>query len=195
MIIIIKCLIFAARPFGTDDAGTVEPNAYELEVGYDLWEETGVTGLGFKHGITERMDIGVGFGFNFVSEPKNSYLPAELCLKYALVPDMIAVSFTTEIGFSSYTLNSVLTRYFGPVEFDANLGYVTGDSSIIYAGALIYGLSNLTFGVEMLGDKETQNWLTGARYAIKEELMIDAGFTSDFEFEEKTATFGVHYEF
>ncbi len=191
----VVSLIFAARPFGTDDAGTVKSGGYELEAGYDLWEEDGFIGLGFKHGITERMDIGIALGFNLISEPKHSFVPAELGLKYALVPDMVAASFTAEIGSSSYTLNSILTRSFGPVEFDANLGYVTGDSSITYAGALIYNLNNLSFGGELLGDKETQNWLIGGRYAIKEGLMIDAGFTSDFDFKEKTATVGLHFEF
>jgi hypothetical protein len=186
---------FAARPFGTDDAGTVAAGAFEIESGYDLWDETGTAGVGFKHGVTEKMDIGIGFGFNVVSEPKNSFLPSELCLKYAIVPDMIAASFAAEIGSSSYVLNGILTRCIGNLELDANLGYATGDSSVTYAGALIYSIDKLSFGAEVLGNKETQTWLAGARYMLSEGLTIDAGFTSDFDFEGKTATIGIHYEF
>jgi hypothetical protein len=81
------------------------------------------------------------------------------------------------------------------VEFDANLGYLTGDSSITYSGAVIYSFGNLALGGEVLGEKETQNFLVGGRWTIKEGLMLDAGFTGDFDFEEKIATFGIHYEF
>ncbi len=192
---IMVCIGFGARPFGTDDAGTVSSGAYELELGYDLWSEIGTLGLGFKHGLTGKMDIGIGFGFNLVTVPKNSFTPSELCLKYALLPDLFATSFTAEIGGSSYALNGILTRCFGPVEFDANFGYVTGDSSINYAGAIIYSIGNLAIGGEVLGDKETQSFLIGGRWRMKEGLMVDAGFTGDLDFEEKIATFGLHYEF
>ncbi len=187
--------LYGARPFGTDDAGTVAQNSYELEVGYDIWKEIGTFDLGFKHGLTEKMDIGIGFGFNIVSEPKNSFVPAELAFKYSLVPDFLAASFVAEIGGSAYALNGILTRGFGPIELDANLGYTTGDSSITYAGAFIYSIEKFAFGGEVLGDKKAQNWLLGGRYTIKDGLMVDAGFASDFKFEAKTATFGVHYEF
>ncbi|MEO0122729.1 MAG: hypothetical protein ABIL69_01830 [candidate division WOR-3 bacterium] len=187
--------LYGARPFGTDDAGTVAQNSYELEVGYDIWKEIGMFDLGFKHGLTEKMDIGIGFGFNIVSEPKNSFVPAELAFKYSLVPDFLAASFVAEIGGSAYALNGILTRGFGPIELDANLGYTTGDSSITYAGAFIYSIEKFAFGGEVLGDKKAQNWLLGGRYTIKDGLMVDAGFASDFKFEAKTATFGVHYEF
>jgi hypothetical protein len=194
IIFVLVGLAFAARPFGTDDAGTVSPGAYELELGYDLWSEIGNLGLGFKHGLTDKMDIGIGFGFNLLTEPKNSFTPSELCLKYVILPDFLATSFTAEIGGSSYALNCILTRCLGPVEFDANLGYLTGDSSITYSGAVIYSFGNLALGGEVLGEKETQNFLVGGRWTIKEGLMLDAGFTGDFDFEEKIATFGIHYE-
>lgn len=187
--------VWAARPFSTDDTGTVEVGGYELETGYDIWEGIGTLGVGFKHGITEKMDIGIGFGYNIVTQPKNSFLPAEFCFKYALIPDMFAASFTAEIGGSSYAINTIFSRIFGPLEFDANLGYTTGDSTITYAGALIYNLDKINFGMEFLGDKENKTWLLGARYIIKEGIMVDAGFTSDFNFEEKTATSGLHCEF
>jgi len=49
----------------------------------------------------------------------------------------------------------------------------------------------INFFIEFLGDKETQNWLFGARYIIEEGIMVDAGFTRDFRFEEKIASFGL----
>ncbi|MGB9721943.1 MAG: hypothetical protein ACPL28_10760 [bacterium] len=195
MIFVLIVPAFAARPFGTDDAGTVSPAGYELEIGYDFWKEMGAFGVGFKHGLTEKMDVGIGFGFNVLSEPKKSFMPSELCLKYAIVPDLFATSFTTEIGANAYNLNGIITRCFGALEVDANIGYGTADSTITYAGAIIYSMGNFTVGGEVSGDKENQDWLVGGRYTIREGLMIDVGFTGDFEFEEKLVTLGLHYEF
>lgn len=192
---VMICFVFGARPFGTDDAGTVASGAYELETGFDFWKEQGVLGIGFKHGITERMDIGIGFGFNVVSEPKNSFTISEFSFKWAIVPELFSTSFCAEIGGSSYNINSIFTRCLGPIEIDANFGFVTGDTSITYAGAVIYNLTNLTIGGEVCGDKESQFWLFGGRYTVTEAFAIDAGFQSDFEFEGKMVTAGIHYEF
>ncbi len=194
-ILIAVCSVFAARPFNTDDAGTVAACTYELELGYDLGEGKGNFALSFKHGLTEKMDIGIGFGFNIISEPKNSFLPVELTLKYALIPDLLAASFTAEFGGSAYILNGIMTRVLGPLEFDANFGYTTGDSSITYAGGLIYSAGDFAFGAEVLGDKEMQSWLVGGRYTIRDGLVVDVGFLSDFEFKEKITTIGLRYEF
>lgn len=51
-----------ARPFITDDAGTVTPETFELEVAADYWRQEAAVGLSFKHGITKHMDMGVAFG-------------------------------------------------------------------------------------------------------------------------------------
>jgi hypothetical protein len=193
----------AARPFATDDAGTVPAGGYELEAGYDWGEEEGVFGVGFKHGLTEKMDIGVGFGYRIETEPENSFTPAELSLKFALIPDLLAVSFAHEFGDdSAYTLNSSMTKIFGPVEVSANLGYeATGDEEdglTIYALSLILASGeNFDIGAELLGDEDDlQNLLIGARYHIKEGFSIDAGFSKGIGDDiDDMVTAGFHYEF
>lgn len=187
--------VHAARPFATDDAGMVAAGAYELEAGYDLWQDAGAASIGFKHGLTEKMDLGVGFGFTTVTEPKNSFSAAALCLKYALVPDLLSASFAAEIGSSSYAINGIFSRPAGPLAVNANLGYATGDSSITCALALLYPAGALTIGAEIGGDQETQTWLAGLQYILREGLVIDAGFAGDLDLEEKTAAFGLHFEF
>ncbi len=191
----LSAFAFGARPFNTDDAGVVPSAGYELELGYDLWNNMGALGMGFKHGITERMDIGLGMGFNIVSEPKNSFLLSELCLKYLILQDFFAVSFATEFGLSSYAINGIFSHSFEPLEVNVNVGYITGDSSITYAGCIKCVLDRLTAGAEITGDQEVQNWLVGISYRLIEGLALDVGFTSDFNFEEEIATIGLHYEF
>jgi len=188
--------LYGARPFATDDAGTVPPAGYELEVGYDFWKDEGTFGIGFKHGLTEKMDIGIGFGYNLITEPKRCFSGSELCLKYSFIPDMVAASFVTGFNGSEYSLNGILTRGFGAIEADANLGYSTADSSITFGLAFIYGVKRLDFGLEFFGNKNgLQNWLAGSRYRIVEDFAVDLGFFSDFEFESNSVTIGLHCEF
>lgn len=189
-------VLYAARPFATDDAGTVAPSGYELEIGYDFWEDEGAFGLGFKHGLTEKMDIGVGFGYYLVPEEIRDFSNADFCLKYALIPDVFSASFTTSFGDYPFCLNGILTRFFGQTEINANLGYSIGDSTITYALATIYDTDRFDVGMEASGDKNgLQNWLIGGRYRIFKGFAFDLGFSSDYKMELKTATLGIHYEF
>jgi hypothetical protein len=192
----------AARPFATDDAGTVPAGGYELEAGYDWGEVEGMLGLGFKHGLTKKMDIGVEFGYTIETEPEDRFTPAELSLKFALIPDFLAVSFAHEFGDSVYTLNSSMTKTFGPVEVSANLGYeATGDEEeglTTYALSLILTVGNrFDIGSEILGDEnDLQVLLFGMRYKISEGFNIDAGFSKGIgEDVEDLITIGLHYEF
>ena len=190
-----------ARPFVTDDAGVVEYAGHELELGYDFKQDEGTLGLGFKHGLTQKMDIGVGFGYTIASEPKNRLTATELCLKYALVPDLLAASITNELGASGYDINTILTKVFEPIELDANFGYsATGDTTagaMFYALAAIAGFKKFDFGAETSGDKAgLQNWLVGGRYKLREGLNLDIGVSGDFKTDGAiTGTAGLHYEF
>lgn len=194
--------IYAARPFATDDAGTVETGGYELEIGNDLWKEEGALGIGFKHGLTDRMDVGVGFGCSYLPKQPEGFSCAELCLKFLLVPDMVAASITGGFGDASYSINGIFTKMFGPMEINVNLGYeATGIDTVqgtpTYAMALIFGLGKSDIGAEFLGDREgLQNWLIGGRYKLLDGFMVDAGLSGGFNRgTENLATFGLHYEF
>lgn len=194
-----------ARPFATDDAGTVDAAGYELELGYDFGQEEGAFGLGFKHGLTQKMDIGMGFGYTLISEPKNRFTCSKLCLKYAIIPDLFSASITNELGTPGYDINTILTRTFGVVEIGGNLGYsVTGDTTagaMFYALAVIVGLDRLAwekidFGIEASGDKHRlQNWLVGGRYKLREGFNLDIGVSSGFKRDNIIITAGLHYEF
>ena len=179
----------------------VEQGKYELEMGYDFGEDEGMLGLGFKHGLTQKMDIGVGFGYTVVSVSENRLTPAELCLKCALIPDLLAISVTNELGSSGYDINGILTKVFEPIELDANLGYsATGDTTagaMFYALAVIAGFGNIDFGAETSGDKDgLRNWLVGGRYKLRKGLNLDIGIFGGFKADNAIiTTAGLHYEF
>ena len=206
--VIVVCFIvcvtelYGARPFATDDAGTVEQGVHELEFGCDFWSEDAVIGLGFKHGLTERMDLGVGFAYIIEPDEENGFEGAELGVKFALIPNLFSASLTSTFGDAAYTLNGIVTRNLGPLEIDGNLGYeATGisgeEGTIIYALAVIFNAEQFAFGVEGAGDKDgLRSWLMGGRYAILEGFAVDAGISGEFEDDAvSTLVAGIHYEF
>ena len=194
--------LFAARPFATDDAGTVERSIHELEFGCDFWSDEAALGLGFKHGLTERMDLGVSISYIIVPEESNGFESAELGVKFALIPDVFAASLAGSFGEAAYTLNGILTQGLGPLEIDCNFGYETAgiigeDGTIFYALALIFNLGASAFGVEGTGDKDgLQSWLIGCRYTLVDGFAADVGISGGSDDDAlTTATAGIHYEF
>lgn len=193
--------LYAARPFSTDDAGTVERGVHELEFGCDFWSDEAALGVGFKHGLTDRMDLGVGFGHGIAPEEIAGFENAELCLKFAFIPDLFAASITGSFGHAAYVLNGIVTHNLGPIEIDGNFGYETGgiageDGTIIYALAFLFNIGSYAIGIEGAGDKDRlQTWLVGGRYALFDGLAVDAGISGGFEEDAALiAAAGIHYE-
>jgi hypothetical protein len=88
----------AARPYVTDDAGTVGLGLFELETASNCWKDRVEFGLCFKHGITDRMEIGVAMGHCASPKDERAIQDAELGFKFALIPDLFAASFTGVSG-------------------------------------------------------------------------------------------------
>ena len=204
MMLVVCCVsaLYGARPFATDDAGTVQSGMHELESGIAFLSENAAFELGFKHGLTERMDIGLALGYVIKPEDSNGFQTAELGVKFALVPDVLAASLAGSFGDASYLLNGIVTKHFGVLEIDGNLGYeATGvpgeEGSVVYGLSLIMTIDRFAFGAEGQGDEDgVQSWLAGGRYAILEGFFADGGITGGFdEDSDITATVGLHYEF
>ena len=195
-------ILFAARPFNTDDAGTVASSGFELELGTDVWQDDAVLGLSFKHGLTDRMDVGVSLGYTMLPDTADGFENAELSFKFAILPDLFSTSFTTVLGGLDYVVNGILTHDVGPVEIDINLGFATTgmggiDGDLVYGLAAIYVMDRFGLGAEMSGNQdEVQSWLGGVRFQVFPGFAVDGGLTGDFH-EEKdlAATVGIHYEF
>jgi len=194
--------LYAARPFATDDASTVAHGIHELEFGCDFWSEQAALGLGFKHGITDRMDLGIGTGCVILPEQDNGFEGAELALKFAIIPDFIAASLTGSFGEAAYIINGVVTQTLGPLEIDGNFGYETtgisgGDGVVIYGLAAIFNTGPYAFGIEGRGDRDgLQSWLIGGRFTLVEGFAADIGIAGSFDEDAAmSATAGIHYEF
>ena len=205
VVTLVVCFVsvsYGARPFATDDAGTVQSGMYELESGVVFLSDNAALELSFKHGLTERMDIGFAVGYVIEPEESNGFQAAELGMKFALVPDVFAASLAGSFGDASYVLNGIVTQHFGMLEIDGNLGYeATGvpgeEGSVVYGASVIMTVDPFAFGAEGQGDEDgVQSWLIGGRYAVLEGFFVDGGISGGFdEDSDITATVGLHYEF
>ncbi len=192
---------FAARPFNTDDAGTVETGKFELETACNYWEKETELGASFKHGITERMDIGVCVGYCMLPTEDRKFTGESIGLKFALIPELLSVSFTSEFGNKSYITNFIMSKSFGPISIDANIGYQAqadiNDADLTYGLVAVYEVGRFGIGAEVCGTHETINWWqVGSRFQIVEWLQFDIGLGGDFKKEpDFTATTGLWFTF
>ncbi len=199
---IVISITFAARPFNTDDAGTVAPSGFELELGTDVWQDEAMLGLSLKHGLTNRMDVGLSLGYTMLPDSADGFENAEVGFKFAILPGLFSTSFTATLGDLDYVLYGIVTRVFGPLQIDINLGFMTTglggiDGDFMYRLAIIYNIEKFAFGVEAAGDQNAvQNWLSGVRYVVFHGFSIDGGVTGSFqEQRDILITAGIHYEF
>jgi hypothetical protein len=114
--------VWAARPYMTDDAGTVEVGKFELETGANFWKDMLNAGIGLKHGVTDRMDIGFSLGYNGMPEDERGVAPAQLVLKFALIPDLLAATAMGDFGDNGYGINLIASKSFGPIAVDLTMG-------------------------------------------------------------------------
>jgi len=130
--------LFAARPLDTDDAGTVEKGKFETELSFDhcQYRPDGTCqapGMAIKHGLTDRLDFGLGFFHSTDKDADGNTVgwgmsPLEIGFKMALLkehqtlPD-ISLSAGYEAGETEYGLNLIFSRCYGNLGLHYNLGY------------------------------------------------------------------------
>ncbi len=197
---------FAAYPLATDDAGTVKRDSCELEASYDDYRDEAdlasrAGGLSFKHGVTDRMDIGLSLPYRFRPETEGRVGAASLALKFSLVPDRLAFSVSNELGEKEYFLNGILSGEFGALKAHLNAGYLSsGDEttagSASFGIAAEYPLSRYAAVAELRSEEGgSGEALLGLRYALREGLFVSAGGARRLEAARYRFTCGFHMEF
>jgi len=88
--------LFAARPLTTDDAWTVEKGQFQLESGFDATRQDNhdrelSPSLTLSYGLSERMDLGAGWGYLFIhpkeGKKENGLSDTEVKLKYRWIDE------------------------------------------------------------------------------------------------------------
>lgn len=152
---IMASLALAARPLETDDAGTVEKGKSEAEISFDQcqYRPDGICqspGFGVKHGLTDRLDLGMGFFHGTEKDADGNTIgwgvsPLEVGFKLALLkekgplPD-ISISAGFEAGSSGWGLNAIASREFSGLGLHLNLGY-NGSGEAMVRGSYGFGLA------------------------------------------------------
>jgi hypothetical protein len=180
--------VYGARPFITDDAGTVEERKFEVEITGNYWKDASTIGGSIKHGITERMDLGVCVDHCYLPEDERAFSGENISIKFALIPDLLSLSFGAEFGSNDYAANGILSKSFGSFEGHLNLGYeVEGSLNkgfITYSTACVFTVGRAGLGVEIGGNNEERSldfWQLGGRWSIFDWLQVDTAIGSDFE--------------
>lgn len=202
---------FASHPLTTDDAGVLGSGNYEVEVGYNnAFSENDIrnitSGVSLKHGVTDKLDIGLSFPYQIDPVSNERFGEAALSLKFSLIKDLLALSYTNECGESSYALNAICSYEIKPFITHYNIGYLqSGDETINgitnYSVAIDYPLEKFDVVGELLGkdDGGSQsgfvNWLVGLRYKLNERNIISGGFGKSFKNTSNNVVLGYHLNF
>jgi len=202
---------FASHPLTTDDAGVLGTGNYELEVGYNnAFSDSDIrnitSGISLKQGITDKLDLGLSFPYQIDPVSNERFGEAALSLKFSLIKDLLAISYTNECGESSYALNAICSYEFKPFITHCNLGYLqSGDETINgitnYSAAIEYPLEKFDVVGEVLGNDDGTsqsgfaNWLVGLRYKLNEKNIVSAGFGKSFKDASNNVVFGYHLNF
>ena len=156
----------AARPLGTDDAGTVDKGHFEMEMGFEFLEDTDkeyTTSTVLKYGILDSLDVGTEIPYHYIEvhdqEDVHDLGDITFCAKYRLLEQdqaLPAVSFVAEVKTTSgeedkglgnsmidYGLTLVATREFdnGAVHLNLGYGYAGIPEIQKYDRAFSYGLA------------------------------------------------------
>ena len=197
----VACAVFmsvnplrAGRPLATDDAGLVESNRLEWEIGYDFAhldddrEEASVE-LSLGTGLSDRMDVHVSVPY--VMDPEQGFDPLELMAKFGLFEETenmpaLSLTFTIVPGVEDYAFNGIATKGFGPIAMHLNLGYETtgvpGDEGVVtYGGAMEYeAFERIVLVAEIVGASRegagNLEGLAGAVLQVYDIAVLDVGF-------------------
>jgi hypothetical protein len=191
----------AHRPFATDDAGTVAQGTFELETAADYWNEEAAFGMCFKHGLTERMDIGVELGRCMLPEDERGFDGAALGLKFALIPDLFSASFSGQFGDPGYGASLIVSKAIGIFCVHGNLGgsvdVSADDADMTYGLAGVFEVRRAKTGAEIGGTHEGLDWWqAGIQFSLTDWMAIDAGVGGNFEHDiDMAATTGLWFTF
>lgn len=187
--------LWAARPLSTDDAGTVEIGKSEAELSFDYcqYRPEGIChspGIALKHGLTDRMDIGLGFShFTDKDADGNSTAwgmsPLEVGFKLALLKEMptlpdISVSAGFETGSAGYGINLILSRGYGNLGLHYNLGYNASGEAMVKGSIATSLAAEYTFMEKFRICGELNSEIMDDRSEVLENSGLIGG-SSDFD--------------
>lgn len=157
-------------------------------------------GVSLKHGITEKLDVGISLPYQVKPKVDEKFGPATLGLKFLLVKDFFAFSINNKLGSSEYFLNGIFSKEIQPVTVHINFGYeATGDENvegeIIYSSAVEYQLKKIDLVGEIIGEQiGFLRWVQGLRYKLSDVTAVNCGYGNGFRNSDEKIALGFHTE-
>ena len=164
--LVYPCLLFAARPLSTDDAGTVDQGEFEVEAGLEYVKQADKeVALSFvlKSGIFDNWDLGVELPYKFINfaggAKTNGFDDLTVSTKYNFSEEIdilpaFSVSFSIKTdsgnddkslgtGKQEYAINTIFSKSLDQITLHFNLGYVNKNDlpEENLRGVLTYGLA------------------------------------------------------
>jgi hypothetical protein len=177
---------FAARPFLTDDPGINETGKFEFMAACDFWNDRATPGIQLRHGITERMDLGINLGYCILPNDEKHFSCADINMKFSIIPDLFTAGFSGSFEKAAYYTYGIFGKAFGPITVNANLGYSaaaeTNEGDFDYFLSVYYENEYFGIGPELGGTQEGLNlWAFGGRWHFTDWFTYDIGIQGDYK--------------
>jgi hypothetical protein len=100
-----------------------------------------------------------------------------------LVPELLSASFATPLGTSDYSLNGILSKGFGDLAVNLDIGgdFAGGErhANLSWGINPNYAFGPLSLGAEVRGDQHAaQSWKAGGQFKLIRNLAIDLAIGS-----------------
>ena len=191
-------IVIQARPFATDDYGTVEKGVVELELGTDYFlDRNASTYLAVKHGLTNRAELDLAFSYDY---PGISPLGISFkinVLEYKKIH--YTMNFDIEPGSPAFDMNNIVTLSLKDLEVNANISTYNGFSTVETGISPIYTITDyVDIGCE--GRYSFDNtYIVGAGLIVHplENINLDVGisYTGDSAQTRISVTSGLVVDF
>lgn len=188
---ILFCVFFlsgavlqAGRPFLTDDHGTVEKGGVELELGNELLpgRSSFSSSLTLKHGLTPRMEIDLGMGYDWHgTSPLNLLFKLHL-LKAGTFHITASLAHDLDGAGNRYTL--ILARSSGRLALNVNVAGIDNFARYAFGISPVLALNDtFRIGLDLHGEGTSVPEMLllgfGAAWNLTGSLSVDAGLFLD----------------
>jgi hypothetical protein len=180
--LLLPLIAEAARPFSTQDAGTLG-RGLEAEAVLDVAGPSLCSGVALTRAWGARLDLGLGVCFTHAPVGERSFDGTVLGAKWALIPGQLSLSSGVELGRAARTLELAHSRDVAGCMLDLSAGAdwdAATSPTAIWGVALSRDGRLAGLGAELGGSEQgLESWLLGLRWPLG-TATLDAGLGGGF---------------
>lgn len=196
LVLLLLSIPFAARPFITDDIGTISPGQFQVETGLEYQQDHQAPVLALKHGVTPYMDLGLGLSSTKLPWQADCIQGHVLMIKFALWPKYLSLSTATELQSGLTQWNGIYSLNLGLMELHINgaLEVDTSQTQWDYGLLLRKSWHKMALGVEAYGcEGEKPKLQLGLQSMPSDWVNMDMGSVYDLESRQWQINMGLSF--